>query len=272
MPLRNSLPFGVATTLAILSIAPASFVDDPQGAGAANSPASLSALQSPEDTNSSLIEVNASASQGADDAPNAVVIPAHEATPLGQPNTIFSARPTNDVSADEKSALSRLDPRTNGVVRTAGGLAIIMVLLVAVRSVLKRFGSPMAGGRPSGVLQILARFPIGRGQNLVLLQLGRRIVLVYQTKTAMTALSEMSDPDEVAQLLARVEAGSSEKQSAGFHKVLSRLAADGSRREWEQFRASQGGTSQFDGGEIVDLTRRSGSQRPRTTAERKARR
>ena len=139
--------------------------------------------------------------------------------PRGRAHGALRARPHSRARPTEDGPLDAFDPRTKCGIRFVGALGVVLVLLLGMRMVLKRFGSPLTGGRPSGVLQVLSRFPIGRGQHLVLLQMARRIVLVHQTKTGMTRLSEVSDPDEVAQLLARVEAGSSANQRGRFQSV-----------------------------------------------------
>jgi hypothetical protein len=69
-------------------------------------------------------------------------------------------------------------------------------------------------------MEILARYPIARGQHLTLLKLGRRVLLVHQTGTAMSTLTEVADPDEVASLLSRIEAGSSGRDADRFRSML----------------------------------------------------
>ena len=64
-----------------------------------------------------------------------------------------------------------------------------------------------AGRAPSGVLEVLGRYPAGRGTLLILLRLDRRVLLVAQsggrTGTGMTTLCEIDDPASVASLLAK---------------------------------------------------------------------
>ena len=56
------------------------------------------------------------------------------------------------------------------------------------------------GGRPSGVLQVHGRYPMGRGQALVLLQIGDRMVLVHQGGGRMQTLTEFTNEQDVAEL------------------------------------------------------------------------
>lgn len=142
--------------------------------------------------------------------------------------------------------------------RVVAALAVIIGLILLVRVFTKRAGGFMPGGdRPSGVVEILARFPVARGQQLILLKLARRIMLLHQTGSAMTALSEMTDPDEVASLLARLEAGSSGRSAERFQRVLQSFESEhDSVPEIHTVRNPPRLTrGASDGNEVIDLTR-----------------
>ena len=114
-----------------------------------------------------------------------------------------------------------VDPQRSELVRVGIALGVVVGLMVVLRLAVRRFGGPLSGGgRPSGVLEVLGRYPIGRGQQLVLLKLVGRVVLLHQTRNGMAALSEITDSDEVAALLARVEAAGRSGQT-GFGAELS---------------------------------------------------
>ncbi len=140
--------------------------------------------------------------------------PANERLPLGAP-----PRPAALEQAEPSRMWRAIDPRQSEVVRVGGALAAVLLLLVLVRGLLR------AGGRqprPWGVLEVLGRYPVGRSQSLVLLKLGGRVVLVHQTRAGMSPISEVSEPQEVAALLGRVEAAGRGRGS-GFHGLLKRL-------------------------------------------------
>jgi flagellar biogenesis protein FliO len=93
-------------------------------------------------------------------------------------------------------------------VRTVGALAIVLALAFVLKGVVRRLGDPLAARRPSGVVQVLARFPFGRGQNVVLMSIGTRVLCLHQSAQQVRTLCEMTDPNEIALLRARIEAGS----------------------------------------------------------------
>jgi flagellar biogenesis protein FliO len=140
------------------------------------------------------------------------------------------------------------------ILRVSAALAVVLALLIGARVLLRRVGGALrGGGRPGGIMNILGRYPVARGQSLVLLRLGAgRIVLVHQSRSSMTTLAEVSDPDEIARLVARIEAGAVRggrgTGSGRFQALLGRLAAEDEAREV---------LPPSSGAEVVDLTRRS---------------
>jgi flagellar biogenesis protein FliO len=123
----------------------------------------------------------------------------------------------------------------NWVGRTILALALVIGLAILMRAVVRRAslgagglsGQLGAGGKaPSGLLSVLGRYPIARGQTLVLLKVDRRVLLLCQTGAGFTTLSEITQPEEVASILvnARDEEGSS--MAARFSNVLQDLERD----------------------------------------------
>jgi flagellar biogenesis protein FliO len=237
------------------------------GPSAANGPVALSvdqeqagesvAGQSPSGDAAAAAATERSAHDEGDPAASNNAIDSLEAKSLGRPNGPLSARPVDEQHGSGSDAISRFDPRRNEIVRIVGAVAVVVGLLVLLRVVLKRVaGGLAAGGRPAGVLEILARYPVGRGQALMLLKMGRRIVLVHHAGTAMRALSEVTNQDEVAALLARMEAGARARDAGRFRSVLRAF-----EREHEQGSGAEPSPYATGGGsgvEVVDLTRAHG--------------
>ncbi len=97
--------------------------------------------------------------------------------------------------------------------RTLGALALVVVLIFAARIMLKRFG-PISGQQRRDMLDVLARATVSPRHQLLLVRLGRRLVLVGQSPTSLTTLSEVTDPDEVAALIEAASTGSGLKHAA----------------------------------------------------------
>ena len=99
---------------------------------------------------------------------------------------------------------------------------MVLLLLVGLRWLVRRNGSGslgrgLAGGRaPSGVASILARYPVARGQQVLLLGVGQRIIVVHQSSGSMQTLSEITDPDEVLALRMQINGTERSQADAGF--------------------------------------------------------
>jgi hypothetical protein len=80
------------------------------------------------------------------------------------------------------------------------------------------------------VLEILGRYPVGRGTTLILLKMDRRILLLSQCGggklgrgAGMTTLSEVSDPEDVASILLKTR---DEEQSTLAQRFQSMLKGE----------------------------------------------
>ena len=175
----------------------------------------------------------------------------HEAQPLGEPAPpAVAPRTTGETKPDAMTG----DPTGSEFVRVGFALAVVIGLLLLARGAARRFSGPLAGGgRPSGVLEVLGRYPIARAQQLILLKMVGRVVLLHQCRAGVTTLTEITDPDEVATVLARVHTAQRSGSPGRFQGFLSRaLGVSPAQQE-----ASNGTV-------VVDLTRRG---RRRTASE-----
>jgi len=145
--------------------------------------------------------------------------------------------------------------------RVFGALVVVVGLILVVRAVLRRVaatgglrGQLGAGGRaPSGVLEVLGRYPIARGQTLVLLRVDQRVLLLSQSGAGFRTLANFDSPTDVASLLMKTRDESSESLSGKFKQMLSAFERDPSMTR---------------GVEQIDLTRRAPliSRRPAANA------
>jgi flagellar biogenesis protein FliO len=97
------------------------------------------------------------------------------------------------------------------VPRVLLALAIVVALILLLRWGGRRlFGLP-GGGRASHAVQVLSRSPLTPRQQVVLLKVGRRVLVVADNGSQMNSLCQITDPDEVAGLVGQLR---SEKGSA----------------------------------------------------------
>lgn len=157
-----------------------------------------------------------------------------ESMPLGaKPEVAESAvRPRGDREA-ETGLLG------NSFVRTAGSLALVLGLIFLLATVTKKLtagksglGAALGVGGPSpaGVLEVLGRYPLGRGHMLILLKVDNRVLLLAQSSGgvrlrgasgSLTTLCEISSPEEVASILLKTQDLEDQSVNARFRAMLS---------------------------------------------------
>jgi len=113
-------------------------------------------------------------------------------------------------SSDAGSAIEGLDTR-----RVALSLAAVISLILVLKFLMRKF-FPQPGGRgSSAATRVLSRTMIAPKQQVILLQVGKRIIVVGDCGTQMHPLAEISDPDEVATLVGQIEQDKSSVSVSG---------------------------------------------------------
>lgn len=191
--------------------------------------------------------------------------PATEAQQLGSPGPSPRPRSGKPTAAVEPS-------RTGWVGSTLLPLAGVLGLAIVggrlVRSAARRTGSLRsalgAGGRaPSGIMEILGRYPISRGATLVLLKLDSRVLLLSQSAGGrlgagahFSTLAEITDPEQVASILIKARDAEGDSLAERFRSMVSRfdrqMDSAGKDAAWEGSRSDI---------PVIDLTKRDAKPR-----------
>lgn len=90
--------------------------------------------------------------------------------------------------------------------RIGAALAIVLGLIFALRWLGRRFVPGVARG--SGMVRLLSRNVVTPKHQILLVQVGRRVLVVADNGTALSPLSEITDADEVAAILGQIRSGS----------------------------------------------------------------
>jgi flagellar biosynthetic protein FliO len=122
---------------------------------------------------------------------------AQSTQPAEVPNAIRRTA-TTATSANQTQAPTGID-----TMRVLGSLAAVIGLILLLRWAVRRMGAGRLGMN-SRVMQVIARCPISHKQQIVILQVGRKLLVVGDSGQQLTALSEISDPDEVAAVLGQM--------------------------------------------------------------------
>jgi len=168
----------------------------------------------------------------ADAAPADAAVPVRERLPLGAAPSPAGAGAGRGEHAGASRGGGIL---SHWLVRTVGALSVVIALIFISRRVLMKLSSAAgglpgqfgAGGRaPSGLVEIIGRYPVARGHTLVLLRLDRRLLLLGHSGEGFTTLSELTDPDEVASILIKARDEEGESMAARFGALLRGMERD----------------------------------------------
>ena len=88
--------------------------------------------------------------------------------------------------------------------RVALALAAVITLILLLRVGAKRFLNLPGGQRSTSAVQVLSRTILAPRQNVVLLKVGKRIIVVGESGGQMSSLGDIADPDEVASLVGHI--------------------------------------------------------------------
>lgn len=200
----------------------------------------------PPDNTTTAVAMNQSVSVGAEGQPDSFessdVAPAESSTtdsalqaaPDGaSPASSAEAKPRGSILPPRQRSRTAAADGSSRVIKTRvtpwyqsglGSLTIVlMVVGVSVWAVRRWVPSARPGG--SSAMRVSGRVNLTPKHSIALVHVGRRYLLVGLSGDRMTTLSEVSDPDEVADLAALVnESGT--RHHEGFNDILLSEAAD----------------------------------------------
>ncbi|MFO0834033.1 MAG: flagellar biosynthetic protein FliO [Phycisphaerales bacterium] len=158
--------------------------------------------------------------------------PEIESRALGAPRASKDAQPAAKPAA--KSEATSPADMMKSMWRTGGALAAVLGIAVGLAWMTKRLARARGtlaaaigagGASPSGVLEVLGRYPLSRGITLVLLKIDARVLLVSQSVSrsgaSMQTLCEIDEPDQVASILLKASRNERSSIADRFQSLLS---------------------------------------------------
>ncbi len=101
-------------------------------------------------------------------------------------------------------------------------LGVVLGLIFAGRWVSRKLMETPGTNRTSRAIQVISRSMIAPKQHLMLVQVGKRLVLVGNSGANMSPLCEIRDEEEISQVLAQVQAEKSDSISKAFASLFRR--------------------------------------------------
>lgn len=140
------------------------------------------------------------------------------ATPPRQYESIPLRQPDQKVDGDAKGFEFKAP---DGVVRnTAISLGLVLGLFLVVAWMMKKSQPRSHSALPSGVVEVLGRVQVSPKQQLQLIRMGPKLLLVSSTGQQMQTLGEISEPHQVEQMLALCHSDRSGGVSQSFRQIM----------------------------------------------------
>ncbi len=119
---------------------------------------------------------------------------------------------------------------SRAVVTTVTSLAVVVGLFLLVVWVQRRAGASRRGMLPGEVFETLGRVPLNGRQEMHLVRLGNKLLLLAVTAQGAETLTEITDPREIERLSGICRHNRADSISASFREILSQLGGPGGAR------------------------------------------
>lgn len=155
--------------------------------------------------------------------------PAAAANPAPPPPAVsgrFDREPLRrEGNASATPQPSRADPSTAAAPSGGGvnlerlivSLAIVLAAIAATSWIYRRLAGVTSASRPGGAVRLLGRTVLSPKQHVLLVQVGRRVIVVADSGGQMSPLSEITDEEEIAQLISQAKG---EVEAAAFERLV----------------------------------------------------
>jgi flagellar biogenesis protein FliO len=108
------------------------------------------------------------------------------------------------------------------VPRVALGLAAVLALIFVLRWVARWAFPSVASARPTSAMRVLSRTAVSPKQQLLLVQVGKRVLVVGDSAGQLRGISEIAEPNEAAALVAQITEEQSRSSTKAFGSLFGR--------------------------------------------------
>ncbi|WP_158545519.1 FliO/MopB family protein [Bremerella cremea] len=124
---------------------------------------------------------------------------------------------------DEASAIPTFNFQSNKTASIAASLFVVIGLFLVFAWVGKKNMKPGSGRLSKEIIQVLGKSQLSGKQQLELVRVGQKLLLLCVTPHSVETLTEITEPTEVERLLAIVRQDSPGSMSSSFQEVLSQM-------------------------------------------------
>jgi flagellar biosynthetic protein FliO len=172
--------------------------------------------------------------------------------PPAQPAVEKVIRRSNDSAPTTRQSTATKAP-TFDTQRVILSLGLVLALILVLRWASQKLFGKQIGGRASRAVQVLSRNPISPKQQLLVVQVGRRLVVVGDSGQQMNTLCEITDPDEMAALIGQLHEEKRDASPNPFGAIFGRAGSAFDKSDAVEPQRSLDVSDEDDGSEPVGL-------------------
>jgi flagellar biogenesis protein FliO len=135
----------------------------------------------------------------------------------------LASRKENEKAAPAKAALAK---PTESLITVGGSLCVVLSLFFGVAWITRRGLPKQLGKLPGEVIEVLGKAPLVKGQDLQLVRVGTKLLLICVTPTGCETLTEITDDAEVERLAAVCRRSNPSSMTAAFNDVLTGIGRE----------------------------------------------
>jgi flagellar biogenesis protein FliO len=135
----------------------------------------------------------------------------------------LSEKPKATTQKTGTTSTSTRDSNGYDAVRVTTALLAVIALILFLRWIAKRVFGVSGPSRSSRAVQVLSRSPLTPRQSVMLLRVGRRVIVVADGGGQMSTLGEITDADEVAELIGQIHTDHTDRAGAGFGNLFAKM-------------------------------------------------
>jgi flagellar biogenesis protein FliO len=130
-------------------------------------------------------------------------------------------RATGSAAKGESATTKAAAPSTGiETFRVIAALALVIVVIFLLRWIAQQFFGLPSARKSSRAVQVLGRSIISPKQQVLLLQVGKRVIVVGDCGGQMNALAQITDPDEIAELSGKVQEDKAASTTKSFGNIF----------------------------------------------------
>jgi flagellar biogenesis protein FliO len=119
---------------------------------------------------------------------------------------------------------------TSALGTVAGSLGVVLGLFLVIAWCSRRLSPAGTGLLPKEVVELLGRAPLTARQQMQLVRIGSKLLLVAVSPTGIETLTEVVEPSEVEHLTALCRRGQPSSSTVAFRQALNQLASEPTER------------------------------------------